>query len=407
MIHWLKVIQLAARSLMLHKFRSFLSILGIIFGVMAVIAMLAIGEGAKRETVRQIELLGTNNLIVGSLQLTESEQMRAEERQSPGLGLIDMATIRQLPGVSRVAAIRSYSIESIKGSGKPAVVGVTPDYFAITNLELVSGRFITDTHQQRQFRVCVLGSDAAWSVGTRRAVVGDTVRIGSEWFHVAGVLRDKDYSDGQGAAITPRNSNNDIYIPISVIPHGIEGGNESVDEIWVQATDAGTVSSLARAVAATLDRLHRGVTDYEVLVPHELLERKQQTQRIFNIVLGTVAGISLLVGGIGIMNIMLATVSERTREIGVCRALGASRTDIVIQFLAESVVLTVLGGLVGIAFGCAAAEIIAKFAGWTTAISWQSVIAAALISALVGIFFGLHPAQRAARMDPITALRSE
>jgi len=407
MIHWFKVVQMAARSLMLHKFRSFLSIVGIIFGVMAVVAMLAIGEGAKRETVRQIELLGTDNLIIRSLNLTESERMRAEERQSPGLGLIDMATIRQLPGVALAAALRTYSVESLEAAGKPAVVGVSPDYFTITNIELAAGKFISDTHLHRQFRVCVLGSDAAWTVDTRRTAVGDTVKIGSEWFHVAGILRDKDYSGGQGAAITPRNANNDIYIPISVIPHGIEASGEAVDEVWVQAADAGTVSSLSRAVLETLQRLHRGVADYEVIVPHELLQRKQQTQRIFNIVLGTVAGISLLVGGIGIMNIMLATVSERTREIGVCRALGASRTDIVIQFLAESVVLTVLGGVLGIAFGCAAAEIIAKYAKWTTAISWQSVLAAAFISALVGIFFGLHPAQRAARMDPIAALRSE
>jgi len=415
-IHLVEIVRMALKSLTVHKFRSFLSVLGIIFGVMAVVAMLAVGEGAKRESMRQIELLGTNNLIVRALRLTESERISAEEMQSPGLTLADAGAIQALPGVKHTAAVKELVVESSVrlarhshgdgGStvGKPSVVGITPHYADIAGLGLAQGRFVGEEHVRSRSRVCVLGADAARA---RRAGPGDMTKLGTEWFIVLGILQDKDYSGSEEATITPRNSNNDIYIPISVTPEHLEGSGDEADELWVQAEEPSVVTALSAAVDSTLGRMHRGVTDYEVLVPRELLRQKQRTLRTFNLVLVCIAGISLLVGGIGIMNIMLATVSERTREIGVCRALGACRSDIVIQFLAESVVLTALGGLVGITFGWAGARVIAAVAGWTTIVSWQSVVAAALISTLVGIFFGLYPARRAARMDPIAALRFE
>ena len=408
MTHLAKIIELAAKSLMVHKFRSFLSALGIIFGVMAVVAMLAVGGGAKRESLRQIELLGTNNLIVRALALTDAEKLRAEEKLSPGLTLADADALSSLPGVVRAAALRSLLVESIQGPsrGKPSVVGVTETWAEITNLRLAEGSFISERHVLGQSRVCVLGAEAASKLRPGGAL-GESVPLGNEWFTVVGVLEAKDYSGGGQVAITPRNSNNDIYIPVSVTPEGVARDAASADELWVQAADTSVVAALSRVVRDTLTRAHFGVTDFEVLVPHELLRQKQQTVRVFNTVLGCIAGISLLVGGIGIMNIMLATVSERTREIGICRALGACRSDIVIQFLAESVVLTLLGGVLGIAFGWAAAGVIAAWAGWATVLSWQSVVAAALISALVGIFFGLYPARKAAAMDPIAALRFE
>ncbi|NQT21497.1 MAG: ABC transporter permease [Planctomycetes bacterium] len=408
MIHVVKIVQMALKSLMLHKFRSLLSVLGIIFGVMAVVAMMAVGEGAKRKSLRQIELLGTNNLIVRAVELTESEKRSAEEMQSLGLTLADVRTVAALPGASRVAAIREMLVEGSHGAivGKPSVVGTTPDYAAITNIYPAEGRFIVEEDVHRRARVCVLGARAAHA-GSRRAAVGDPIKLGADWFTVLGILEDKDYSGSEEAAITPRNSNNDIYIPISVIPAGATGDAQQADELWIQAEAASVVAEFSTVVNETLRRTHHGVADYEVLVPSELLRQKQRTIHIFNLVLVCIAGISLVVGGIGIMNIMLATVSERTREIGICRAVGACRSDIVIQFLAESIVLTVLGGLLGTTSGWVAARVIAASAGWATMVSWQSVVAAAIISGLVGIFFGLYPAIRAAQMDPLAALRLE
>ena len=413
MTHFIKIIEMAAKSLTVHRFRSFLSVLGIIFGVMAVVAMMAVGEGAKQESLRQIELLGTNNLIVRSVALTQAEKMSAQERQSPGLTLADAETLRRLPGVTRAAAMKLFLVEGSASvtAGKPAVVGVEPDFARITNVRAAQGSFVAEEHVRKQSRVCVLGAAAAHNQAVG-AGIGDVQKLGSEWFRVIGILEDKDYSGGKGAAITPRNANNDVYIPITVCAAGepsdkASASDDEVDEIWVQADDASLVTPLGRVVKDTLARAHRGVADYELLVPRELLQQKQRTIGTFNLVLGCIAGISLLVGGIGIMNIMLATVSERTREIGICRAIGATRSDIIVQFLAESVTLTVLGGLVGILLGWAGAALIAAYAGWATALSLESVIAAAVISALVGIGFGLYPAQRAATMDPIAALRFE
>ncbi|HUW33629.1 MAG TPA: ABC transporter permease [Planctomycetota bacterium] len=414
MVHLIKTIQMAAKSLMLHRFRSFLSALGIIFGVMAVVAMMAVGEGAKRESLRQIELLGTNNLIVRSVALTESERISAQRRQSAGLTLSDADALGKLPGVERAAAMKAVLVERSGGvsAGLPSVVGVTPDYAKITNLRTAEGRFIAAEHVRSQARVCVLGAAVAG-----RSAIGNTIKLGSDWFTVIGILADKDYSTGKNAAITAtaaiaRNSNTDICIPITVHVQSQSADGpgalpEQVDEVWIQATEASIVTALSRVVRDTLARLHRGVSDYELLVPHELLMQKQRTIGIFNLVLGCIAGISLLVGGIGIMNIMLATVSERTREIGVCRAIGARRSDIIVQFLAESVTLTAGGGLIGILLGWIAASLISSYAGWATALSVKTVVTAAVISALVGIFFGLYPAQRAAKMDPIAALKFE
>ena len=408
MTHIVKIIQMAVKSLMQHKFRSFLSVLGIIFGVMAVVAMMAVGQGAKREALRQIELLGTNNLIVRPLQLTESEKRAAQLRHSPGLTLADADAIGRLPGVVRTAAMNAFLIEIAQdaSAAKPSVVGVTPEYARITNIRPAEGGFIAGEHVRGQSRVCVLGAAVAPGKAIRSAL-GDVLKLGDDWFTVIGILEDKDYSGSKDAAITPRNSNSDIYVPISAPPGGAADTAEGVGEIWVQAENASAVTSLALVVKDTLARLHRGVTDYEVVVPNELLRQKQRTVGIFNLVLGCIASISLLVGGIGIMNIMLATVSERTREIGICRAIGACRGDITIQFLAESVTLTVLGGLLGIVLGWIAAGIIAAYAGWPVAFSVETALAATLISILVGVFFGLYPALRAARMDPIAALRFE
>jgi putative ABC transport system permease protein len=398
-----------------------LSILGIVFGVSAIVAMLSIGEGARQEALEQIELLGTNNITIRALTLTKSQIVEAKRNLSSGLTATDAFRLSEIcPNISFIAPLKVINIESTYGNRESLapIVGTTPDYAAVRNVSIGKGRFITLLDIEKNKRVCVLGADVAKTFFRVGSPLGEMIRLGSDWYNVIGVLQSKNiksksrtFHKGKDASITLRNINNDIYIPFSasvLLSPSASGGSEiAVDEIGIRINEASKVQESANIIKTVLTRLHNKVQDYEIVVPVELLRQSQSTQRIFNIVLGAIAGISLLTGGIGIMNIMLATVSERTKEIGIRAALGATRMDILFQFLIETSLLTITGGVIGILLGVFGAYTINIYAEWRTVVSITAIIIASLMSVIMGLVFGLLPAYKAARMDPITALRFE
>ncbi len=414
-----KIIFTGIKSLTLHKLRSVLSILGIVFGVAAIVAMLSIGEGARQEALEQIELLGTNNITIRALAMTESQTMEAKKNLSSGLTATDAFRLFEIcPNISFIAPLKVINIESTYGNkdALAPIVGTTPDYPAVRKVSIEKGRFITLLDIEENKKVCVLGADVAKTFFPVDSPLGRMIRLGSDWYSVIGVLQGKNVKSkthalrkGKEASITPRNINNDIYIPlsVSVLVSPTRSSGTALDEIGIRINEAGKVQESANIIKTVLTRLHNKVQDYEIIVPVELLRQSQSTQRIFNIVLGAIAGISLLTGGIGIMNIMLATVSERTKEIGIRAALGATRLDILFQFLIETLLLTIAGGVIGILLGIFGAYTINIYAEWRTVVSFTAIIIASLMSAIVGLLFGLLPAYKAARMDPITALRFE
>jgi len=403
-----------ARSLAMHKFRSFLSILGIIFGVAAFISMLAVGEGARREAIEQIELLGTKNIIVRAAQLSESARAEAAASQSPGLTYADSIRLKQnCPFALDVAATRDIEADVLvrRKTLDVSVAGTIPAFLAANNLRMMTGSFLCDLDLIRRNRVCVMGAEAARNIfGHSRLALDQSILINDDWYRVIGVLEGKARPGKKFAAISHRPINNQIFIPLTnamAIRSADHQTGDNLSEIIVRTDSSAAVPKYAEIVRSVLDKAHRGVADYELVIPQQLLQHIKRSQRIFNIVLGSIAGISLLVGGIGIMNIMLATISERTAEIGIRRAVGASRRDIMQQFLAETIVLTVSGGLIGVVLGFVLAKVIAVYADWDTIVSLKNSIISLLVSGAVGIFFGIYPAYKASRMNPIEALRYE
>lgn len=405
-------LRIGIKNITVHKLRSLLTTLGIIFGVGSVISMLSIGEGAKREALAQIQLLGTNNIRVNHVTLTGEKAREAEQKYSLGLSYLDAALFREnLPDINGVSAIRFVDVPvmllSKESTGR--VVGVDDVYDDITDFRAEIGRFISDLDIEDSKRVCVIGSEVRRELFGFRDPVGRKLKIGDNIFTVVGSMEPKTMKEGKASVIKLRNINKDIYIPITTALHRFRDDDrpEFVDEIAIQVKSADSVIPTAELVRRILKRTHFGVQDYEIIIPAELLAQSQRTQRVFNIVMGSIAAISLLVGGIGIMNIMLASVTERTKEIGTRRALGATENDILGQFLNETVLISSAGGLIGILLGVVMAKGINLFAGWETVISPLSVIISFGISAIVGIVFGIYPARKAAQMDPIAALRFE
>ncbi len=356
----LKIIMIAIRSLLQHKLRAALSILGVICGVMAVLAMLSVGEGAKKEALEQIEQLGTKNIYLKATSLTKEQEKKARERLSRGLSIFDVKRIRKgASNVQDVAYLKEFSA-SIIGMIKeilPQIVACSPNYALVQKLFISRGRFITDQDIDHKNLVCVLGDSVAKSLGPN-GKLGSYLRIENHLFKVVGILKRFDRKANKSAVISVRNYNEMIFIPsgteIVLSQAKLKKGGSStaeLTEIIIQAKKTEHVLGIADTVKRIIEVSHSGVEDYQMIIPQELLRQSQKTQRTFNIVMGSIACISLLVGGIGIMNIMLATVSERTREIGIRRAVGATREHIVIQFLIESVLLTFSGGLIGIAAG--------------------------------------------------------
>lgn len=406
------------KNLRLHALRSLLTMLGMVFGVASVIAMLAVGRGAGQETLEQIRQFGSDVVVLNSTKDVTGEKAGQERSflNVYGITYADAARIRAtLPHLKRVVPVkfRAEQGSASQQRGEVRLVGTTPDWFALVPRSLVAGRYLGDLDQERGSRVAVITEQVARSLLPASAVLGEHIRVGGSSYTVVGVVR----SSGRGGGKAPDQSS-DVYIPMSTYRHNIGdvrlqhvGGTtvrEKVElqQVLVQLEDEVHVEPAAAVLEGLVERFHKK-KDVQLYVPLALLRQAEQTQRTFNIVLGTIAGISLLVGGIGIMNIMLASVTERTREIGIRRAIGAKRQHILRQFLTETLVLSGCGGGIGVALGLLLPWAITRFTGLETLVSMPSLVLALLISMGVGIGFGLYPALRAARLDPIEALRHE
>jgi putative ABC transport system permease protein len=416
-----RTIRLGVSSLLLHKLRSLLTTLGVLFGTSSVIAMLAIGEGASEEAQEQIRQLGSRNVILRSVKPREDFATGQQTTRVISYGLTeeDLARVAEtFPGVSRVVPVREIYEEVRKGrrAMNPRVLATLPIYQEVTRRPLAEGRFLADEDVERVANVCVLSDEVARYLFPFESPLGEEVKVGADYYRVVGTLLSRVRASGDAAQAG--KSTAEIFIPLETgrkwygnIQMRLRSGSRDMEEvelheIVVEAASDEDVAPVAAACREMLARNHKQ-SDYEIVVPLELLLRAQETKRIFNIVLGSIASISLLVGGIGIMNVMLATVTERTREIGIRRALGAKRRHIVTQFLVETVCLSVGGGLVGVLLGLLIPLIVEASTDMVTIVTPAAPLMAFLISAAVGVIFGLYPAARAAAMDPVEALRHE
>ena len=415
----------------MHRLRSSLTALGIIFGVCSVIAMLAIGEGASMQAQESIARLGSTNLIIESVKPPDEkgDTQRARGATAYGLTYTDAESIRNtVPNVNVIVPIRELNHKARYRNRKAAIkiIGTIPWYPQIVPLRLISGRFLTGFDIERRLNICVVDEGVARSLFTFDNPIGKDIRIQGSFYRVVGLVGTQDptgpsSSFGNSTAAVSGSAGGvvgNIYMPVTTaksrfieIDATFSGGDRSLNrvelqKIIVKVESNDHVLATRNIIANLLDRLHEK-QDYRIVVPLELLREAARTRRIFSIVLGSIAAISLLVGGIGIMNIMLATVSERTREIGIRRALGAKKRDIIIQFLSETLLLTLTGGILGIILGSIIPFLVTYFTNMPTIITPGSLIAAFGVSAMVGITSGLYPAYRAANMDPIESLRHE
>ena len=408
-----ETVTLSLVGLTSHKLRTLLTMLGIIFGVAAVIAMLSIGEGAKQESLEQIRQMGINNIIVQHWDKEDGEEADVGQNRSQGLTWDDARSIDKICLIADyVSPQRELKIKAqAQGNTfRTIAVGTTPDYLTVLDAKMGSGVFYSELDLREAKRVCVLGADAKRALFFFDDPLGGRVKIRNQWFTVIGVLTDKGAAGGKiGGVLEVRNTDEDIYIPLTTMRRRFywEPGEPELTQITVKIPDSDQLQEAAAIVRTIVDRRHRGVEDFKIAIPEELLRQSQKTQQIFNIVMGCIAGISLLVGGIGIMNIMLASVLERTREIGIRRALGARRHDILSQFLVESLLVSLLGGLIGVVLGYAIPEVITFYAGWRTIVQPWTIVLAFGVSATIGIGFGIYPARQAALLNPIDALRYE
>jgi putative ABC transport system permease protein len=442
---------IAAEAVSHNKIRAGLTSLGILFGVASVIAMLAIGNGAEQEILAQMKLLGANNVVVTPLveqaegKVEKDDGKKGAKRFSPGLTHLDAQAIKaMLPAVaatsSEVVVNSTIAREGHHRSGK--VVGVDSSYFDVMNLRLVEGSRFAALHFHGARPVAIIGQGVKSRFFTTEAPIGRTIKVGNQWLTVVGVLEDRKVSSQTAQRLGIRDASMDVYVPLPSMllryrnraevsqtemelasRAGNSGANadssqsdeqraeqrnyHQLDKMIVQVADSRDVTAVAEVVRRMLQRRHNDVTDFEISVPELLLRQEQRTKTIFNIVLGAIASISLVVGGIGIMNIMLASILERIKEIGVRRAMGATRDDVLAQFLSEAVMISLAGGIAGIITGGLLATAIERLANITTIVSPVSVMVAFGVSVAVGLVFGIVPASRAAKQDPIVCLRYE
>jgi putative ABC transport system permease protein len=426
---------LAVEGVNANKLRSFLTALGIIFGVGAVIAMLAIGSGAKQAILDQMRLIGTNNIVIKSIVpeggdegASEGEDTEEKKPYSPGLSLADLAAIgKTVPTVDRLSPeiVLNLSVVRAGRQEKGRCIGVENAFFELNGLHIGQGIAFQPVHMKQGEAVCIIGREVQKRFFSQEDPLGKLIKCGKTWLRVIGVLEKRSASEESLSQLGIRDYNADIYVPVStsllrfrnralITREDLGSNNENqsknyhqLDRLVVRVDDSKKLRASADVIARILQRRHLNVPDVEIEVPELLLEQEQKTQDTFNLVLAVIAGISLLVGGIGIMNIMLASVLERIKEIGVRRSLGATQMDIILQFLFEAVFISLAGGLIGVLLGVLAARTIASYAEIPTIVSAWSILLSFGVAASIGLVFGLFPARKAAKQDPIKALRSD
>lgn len=448
---------IAIGAVLTNKIRSLLTALGIIFGVAAVIAMLAIGNGAQQEILAQIKLVGVNNIVIKPIIEQEEEKIaeatggkKEKKKFSPGLTVRDVHNIENtIPGISKISPeiiLNTYVIRSgIRRSAK--LVGVELAYFDIYNFELQQGQRFNAEQLKIGAPVCVIGNSIKSKFFPTEDPIGKTIKVGPHWLTIVGVMKERLISQSSISKLGIRDFNMDIYAPLQTVlvryrnrdvisaealrKEAMKGGGgmmviiggsqeeesdeqvqesknyHQLDRLVIQVDETSRLQPVAEIISRMLERRHYDMVDYEIEIPELLLKQQQRTNDIFNIVLGAIAGISLLVGGIGIMNIMLASVLERIKEIGLRLSIGAQKRDIIQQFLFEAIMISVSGGIIGVVLGVAMAFLVSSVADIPTVISFMSIVLSFGVAATVGLIFGIAPARKAASQDPITSLRYE
>jgi putative ABC transport system permease protein len=405
----------AFSNLRAQKTRTLLTALGIVFGVGSVIGMLAIGAGAREESLRFIEQLGVRNVLIDSRPAASDSEMQQRRRSSQGLNDRDVrilkANIEDLETLSARRSLHPARVLPKPSREVPELFGVRPAYSIIHSLRLAEGRFFDESDDAASASLCVLGEGAKVNLLGYDSALGKFVKVNDTWLQVVGVLQEQIMAGSQSSGGTMQDINNIVYIPLNTFQYRYwdQSNNlkDDLDGVELRLKSDADSIEVAKVVTAVLNSTHHNIQDFTVTIPAALLAQQKRTQTIFTYVMVAIAAISLLVGGIGIMNIVLATVLERTREIGIRRSIGARRFDIVRQFLTESVLISVGGGLLGIAFGFFLAWLIARTAEWKTIVTSASVVIAFGVSVLVGVVFGIYPAMKASKINPIDALRYE
>ncbi|MBW8866237.1 MAG: ABC transporter permease [Acidobacteria bacterium] len=394
----------AAEALGRYKLRTSLSVLGVVLGVAAVIAMMSVSDGARREALRQVEGLGLDNLVVRTRRPSAlgPSQASLTVRDANRLGAVVPLVETASPLIERF--VRAAYAEK---STMTRVIGVRANYQTVLRLTIDRGRFLSVVDETSVAPVCVVGPTLATQLFGSRDPLGESLRLGARHYRVVGVLSAAATAGSTATPLAWRSLDTAAIVPLAALAGRTLAGAPDlpVDELWVRTTNGERVEEISAAVDHAVERLHGGRREYDVIVPRELLAQRYRTQQTFSIVVGSVAVLALLVGGIGIMNIMLTSVVERTHEIGIRRTLGATRRDITLQFLLESLLMTVSGGVLGIAIGAAVSVGITAYAGWATHVSAAAVAIAFAVSFAVGVGFGLYPAVKAADLQPVDALR--
>src|SRR5688572_2625352 len=443
---------IAINAVIANKIRSLLTALGIIFGVAAVIAMLAIGNGAQQEILDQIKLVGVNNIVIKPIVEQQEEKVeeqvgqREKKKFSPGLTVRDVSSIEStIPGITKISPEIIIDTHVIRNGFRRSakLVGVDPNYFDIYSFELAEGQLFNDESQRLGSPVCIIGYSIKSKFFPTEDPIGKSIKVGQHWLTIIGLLNERLVSKSSISKLGIRDFNMDIYVPLKTVliryknrdkitaeqlrlqsmrSQGMVFRNQGdtdtqseaekknyhqLDRLVIQVDATDRLSTTAEIISRLLERKHYGVVDYEIEIPELLLKQQQRTNDIFNYVLGAIAGISLLVGGIGIMNIMLASVLERIKEIGLRLSIGAKKSDVVQQFLFEAIMISVSGGIIGVLLGVSLAFVVSEFANIPTIITLSSIIVSFGVAATVGLIFGIAPARRAASQDPITSLRYE
>jgi len=445
-------IEEALRVITANKVRTLLTALGIIFGVAAVITMLAIGKGAEKEILDQLKLVGVNNIVITPIndELKDGEENEQEgpsnenKSFSKGLDLLDSESIlKYIPSVKAISPevlLETYTI--LKGRQNPVkLIGVATSFFETANIKIETGKNFSDKQLTNALPVCIIGKKVAQKLFTGEEPLGKQIKVKDVWLQVVGVIEEKIISEKAQENLAIRDLNRDIYIPIKTFLvrfkdrkimslnkaggggggfYIVQGGGNSgpknriprgnyhqIDKLTVQVNDSEELKATADIISRMLKRKHNNQLDFEIKIPVNELKQQQRTKQVFNIVLSLIAAISLLIGGIGIMNIMLASVLERTKEIGIMRAIGATKQDIILQFLAESVLISLGGGIIGVLLGISAAIFLEKTTDIQTILSIDSILLSFIVSTLIGLIFGITPAKAAANKNPIEAMRHE